>query len=133
MVNVFLARNRRSRSPARGRVRAVDELREKRAQLEMRLVVARVATAVAVVSEASTRAALLIVKQFVKDRATAAQAAAASATMERDSLAAGLAQAEAEVKELRATVVTMNAAADKATATTTTREAAAWDAAQTAA
>jgi hypothetical protein len=114
-------------------VRAVDELREKRAQLEMRLVVARVATAVAVVSEASTRAALEIVKQFVKDRATAAQAAAASATMERDSLAAGLAQAEAEVKELRATVVTMNAAADKATATTTTREAAAWDAAQTAA
>jgi hypothetical protein len=53
--------------------------------------------------------------------------------MERDSLAAGLAQAEAEVKELRATVVTMNAAADKATTTTTTGEAAAWDAAQTAA
>jgi hypothetical protein len=41
-----------------------------------------------------------------------------------------LAQAEAEIEELRAVVATANDAAKKATTATSTAEAAAWDAAQ---
>jgi hypothetical protein len=82
----------------RRRARTVDELRAERAQLEMQLVVARVATAGAVASEASSRAALEAARQFVEDRATAAPAASATAMTERESLETRLAQAEAKIE-----------------------------------
>jgi hypothetical protein len=62
-------------------VRAVSELRAERAQLEMQLVVARVAAAVAVASEVTTRMMLEVAKQSAEDRTTAVHSAAATATI----------------------------------------------------
>jgi chromosome segregation ATPase len=104
-----------------------------RAQLEMQLVVARVAAAAAVMSEAPSRGALDAARQFAEDRATATQAAAATATTERESLETRLAQAKAEIEELRAVVVTTNDVAEKATTATTAAVAATQNAAHTAA
>jgi hypothetical protein len=73
----------------------------------MQLVVARVATAATVASEASTRTALETAKQSAVDRATAVQGAAATATTEQDSLAMRLAQAEAGIEELWAIILPM--------------------------
>jgi hypothetical protein len=55
----------------------------------MQLVVARVAAAVAVASEASLRTVLEVAKQSTEDRTTTAQVAAATATTERDSFMQG--------------------------------------------
>jgi cytochrome c5 len=66
----------------RRRERAVNELRAERAQLEMQLVVARVAPTMAVASEATTRTTLKAAKRSAEDHATAAQSAAATATTE---------------------------------------------------
>jgi chromosome segregation ATPase len=98
----------------------------------MQLVVARVATAAAVTSEAPSRGALDAARQSMEDRATAAQAATATATTERESLETRLAQANVEIKELRAVVVTANDIAEKATTATTATEAVAQNAVQTA-
>jgi hypothetical protein len=68
----------------------------------MQLVVAQVAAAVAVASEASTRTTLEAAKQSAEDRATATQTTAAAAVTERDTLASRLDLAEAEVEKLRA-------------------------------
>jgi uncharacterized phage infection (PIP) family protein YhgE len=92
----------------------------------MQLVVARVAAAAAVASEVSSRTALEATKQSAEDRVTSTQAAATTTT-EWDSLAMRLAQAEAEIEELRATVATANNTTEKATTAT----AIAWDATQT--
>jgi hypothetical protein len=79
------------------RARKVRNLRVKRTQLEMQLVVAWVATAGAVASETSVRASLEAARQSAKDRAISAEAAAATVTTERDSLASRLTLAEAEI------------------------------------
>jgi uncharacterized phage infection (PIP) family protein YhgE len=100
----------------RRRARTVDELRAERAQLEMQLVVGRVATAGAVASEASSRVTLEASRQSAEDRTTVAQAAAATATTERESLEARLAQEEAKIEDLRSAMKTANDAAEKATA-----------------
>jgi hypothetical protein len=84
-----------------------------RAQLEMQLVVARVAAAAAVVSEASARTSLEVARQFAEDRATTAQTAATAAVTERDLLASRLALAEAEVEKLRAATVSTEEAAER--------------------
>jgi hypothetical protein len=62
----------------------VHKLRAERTQLEMQLVVARVAAAGAIVSEASVRASLEAVRQSAEDRAIFAEAAAAMAATEQD-------------------------------------------------
>jgi chromosome segregation ATPase len=69
-------------------------------------------------------------KQSAEDRATAAQAAPAAATTERDSHATRLAQAEAGIEKLRAAVTTANDAIEKATTATATTEGAAREVAQ---
>jgi hypothetical protein len=84
-----------------------------RAQLEMQLVVARVAAAAAVASEASERTSLEVARQFAEDRATTAQTAATAAATERDLLASRLALAEAEVEKLRAATVSTEEAAER--------------------
>jgi predicted nucleic acid-binding Zn-ribbon protein len=99
----------------------------------MQLVVARVAAAAAVTSEVSSRGALDAARQFAEDRATATQAAAATATTERESLETRLAQAKADIEELRAVMVTANDVTEKATTATTAVVAATQNAAQTAA
>jgi chromosome segregation ATPase len=71
-------------------------------------------------------------KQSAEDRTTAVQATVASTTMERDSLVTRLAQAAAEVTELRAAVATANDGTEKATAAAVTAKAAARDTAKTA-
>jgi chromosome segregation ATPase len=86
-----------------------------------------------VASEASMRTTLEATKQSAKDRTTAAQATAATATTERDSLATRLALAEVEIERLWTTAVTATDTTEKAIATATTAEAAARDATQTAA
>jgi hypothetical protein len=58
-----------------------------RAQLEMQLIVARVAATAVVAIEASMRMSLEAAQQSPEDCATAAQSAATSAATERDSLA----------------------------------------------
>jgi chromosome segregation ATPase len=85
-----------------------------------------------VANEASSRAALEATVKSVEDRATAAEATAASAVMERESLETRLAQAEAKIKELRAATMTANKAAERATVTVTAAEAAAQTAARAA-
>jgi hypothetical protein len=74
--------------------------------------VARVAAATVVVSEATTRTTLEAAKLSTEDRAMAAQSAATTATTEQDALATRLAQAEAEIEKLQAAVTSANEAAD---------------------
>jgi hypothetical protein len=59
-------------SLGRRRARAVRELRAEKTQLEMQLVIAWVAAATAVASEASARTSLEAARQSAEDRATAA-------------------------------------------------------------
>jgi hypothetical protein len=98
----------------------------------MQLVMARVAAAAAVASEASTRTTLEATKLFTEDRATATQTTAAAAVIERDSLASRLALAEAEAEKLRVAAASAEEAAKRARATAATTEAAARDATQAA-
>jgi hypothetical protein len=88
-------------SSGRRHVREAWELRAKRTQLEMQLVVARVAAAAAVAIGASARTSLEAACQSANDRAATTETAAAAATTERDSLASRLALAKAEVEKLR--------------------------------
>jgi chromosome segregation ATPase len=92
-----------------------------------------VAAAAAVESEATTRTTLETAKRSTKDRATTAQAAAATAMTERDTLATRLDQAEAEIERLRTASMTANEAAERATTSAAAAEATSQDAAQTAA
>jgi hypothetical protein len=98
----------------------------------MQLVVARVAAAAAVASEATTRTALEAAKQSVDDRAMTTQSAAATATMEQD-LVTRLALDEVEIEKLRAAATFANEATERTTTTTAAAEATARDAAQAAA
>jgi hypothetical protein len=98
----------------RRQAHASRELRAERAQLEMQLVVARVAAAAAVASEASAQMSLEAARQSAEDRATATQTTAAAAATERDSLASRLDLAEAEVEKLRATASSAEVAAERA-------------------
>jgi chromosome segregation ATPase len=111
------------------KVHTIGELRAEKTQMDMQLVVARLAATGVVANEASSRAALEATVKSVEDRATAAEATTASAVMERESLETRLAQAEAKIKELRASTMTANKAAERATVTVTAAEAAAQTAA----
>jgi chromosome segregation ATPase len=101
-----------------------------RAQMEMQLVVARVAAATVVASEAPSRTSLEAAQQSAEDRSTAAQTAAAVVATERDSLASRLALAEAEVEKLRAATASAEEAAERAKAAAAATETSARDAAQ---
>jgi chromosome segregation ATPase len=94
----------------------------------MQLVIARVAMAAAVASEASAQTSLEATRQSVADRATATQTATAAAATERDSLVSRLALAKAEVEKLRAAVASAEEATERAeiaaAATETARDAA---------
>jgi hypothetical protein len=70
----------------------VHELHAEQTQLEMQLVVARVAAAAPVASKASAWTSLEVARQSAEDRATTAETAAATAATEQDSLASRLAQ-----------------------------------------
>jgi hypothetical protein len=106
------------------------ELHTKRAQLEMQLVVAAAAM---VGSEASTRMTLKAAKQSAEDLTTAAQTAATTAVIKRDSLASRLTLAEAEVEKLCVAAVSAEEAAERTRTAAATIETAARDAAQVAA
>jgi hypothetical protein len=97
----------------------------------MQLVVARVAVAAAVASEASAWTSLVAARQLAEDRATTAETAVATAATERDSLASRLALTEVEVEKLRAAAVSTEEAAYRAKAVAAVT--AARDAAQAAA
>jgi hypothetical protein len=97
----------------------------------MQLVVARVAAAAAVASEASAWTSLVAARQLAEDRATTAETAVATAAIERDSLASRLALTEVEVEKLRAAAVSAEEAAYRAKAVVAAT--AARDAAQAAA
>jgi hypothetical protein len=97
----------------------------------MQLVVARVAVAAAVASEASAWTSLVAARQLAEDRATTAETAVATAAIERDSLASRLALTEVEVEKLRAAAVSAEEAAYRAKAVVAAT--AARDAAQAAA
>jgi hypothetical protein len=99
----------------------------------MQLVVARVAAATIVVSEASTWTSLETARQLAEDRATTAQTVVTAAATERDSLASRLALAEAEVEKLCTAAASTEEVAERARTTATTTETAARDAAQAAA
>jgi hypothetical protein len=110
----------------------VRELRVEQTQLEMQLVVARVAAAGAVASEASVRPSLEAARQLAEDRATTAETAAAADATVRDSLASRLALSEAEVEKLRAAAASTEEAAERAKTATAATETAARDTAQVA-
>jgi chromosome segregation ATPase len=99
----------------------------------MQLVVARVATADAVASEASARSSLEATRQLAEDRATTAETATAAAATERDLLASRLALVEAEVEKLREATTSAEEAVERAKTTATATEAAIRDVAQAAA
>jgi chromosome segregation ATPase len=96
-------------------------------------VVTRLAAAVAVASEVTTRPSLEAAKQSVEDRSTTTQAAAATTTTEWHALATRMAQVEEEIERLPADMATANDTAEKATTAATTAEATGRDAVQTAA
>jgi chromosome segregation ATPase len=102
--------------------RIIGEVRAERTQLEMQLVVARLATAGAVANEASSRATLEATVKSAEDRTTAAKVMATSAATERESLETRLAQAEVKIDELSAAAMTANEAAEKAIAITAAAE-----------
>jgi hypothetical protein len=99
----------------------------------MQLVVARVAAAAAVVSEASVRTSLETARPSVEDRAITAQTVTAAAATEQDSLVSRLALADVEVEKLCATTAFAEEAAERARTATTSTETTARDAAQAAA
>jgi hypothetical protein len=76
----------------------VRQLRAERTQLEMHLVVARVAAAGAVANETSARVSLEAARQSMEDRAISAETTTAAAVTERDSLASRLVLAESEIE-----------------------------------
>jgi chromosome segregation ATPase len=117
----------------RRRARAIRELRAERAQLEMQLVVARVAAAAAVASEASPRTSLEAARQSAEDRAITAQTADAAAAIERNSLVSRLPLAKAEAEKLRAAAASAEEAIERAKTATAATKTAARDAAQAAA
>jgi hypothetical protein len=98
----------------------------------MQLVVARVAAAGAVVSETSARASLEAARQSAEDQAVPAEAVAATAATEWDSLASKLALSEAEIERLRAATALAEEAAERAKTVAATAETTARDAAQAA-
>jgi chromosome segregation ATPase len=102
-------------------------------QLEMQLIVARVAVAAAMASEVSARTSLEAAHQSAEDRAAAAEAAAVTAVTKRDSLASRLMLVEAEVEKLRAAAVSAEEAAERAKTAASATKTAARDAAQAAA
>jgi hypothetical protein len=99
----------------------------------MQLVVAQVAAAAVVASEASTWTTLEVAKQSAVDRATATQTAAAAAVVERDSLASRLALAKDEVEKLHTAATSAEEAAERARTAAAATETAARDTAQAAA
>jgi hypothetical protein len=98
----------------------------------MQLIVAWVAAAAAVESEASARSSLESARQSAEDRASAARTATQVASTQRDSLAPRLALTEAEVKKLRATAASAEEAAERARTAAAATETAVRDAAQVA-
>jgi hypothetical protein len=98
----------------------------------MQFVVARVAVATAVVSEASARTSLEATRQSVQDHANAAETASIAAATERDSLASRLALPEAEIEKLRAAATPTEEAAEGDKTAAAATETAARDAAQAA-
>jgi chromosome segregation ATPase len=113
--------------------REVRQLRAERTQLEMQLVVARVAAAGAVASETSARASLGVAHRSAEYRAVSAETAAAAVAAERDSLASSLALAEAEIEKLRAVAASAEEAAERANTAAATAETTAREASQAAA
>jgi chromosome segregation ATPase len=111
----------------------VRELHAERTQLEMQLVVARVAVAGAVASEASVRSSLEVAHLPAEDRATTAETTAAAAATERDSLASRLALAKVKIKKLWAVAASAEEVAERAKTAAAATETAARDAAQAAA
>jgi chromosome segregation ATPase len=99
----------------------------------MQLVGARVVAAGAVASEASARASLEAAHLSAEDRATIVETTAATAAIERDSLASRLGLAEAKIEKLRAAAASAEEAAERAKTAAATTETAARDAAQAAA
>jgi chromosome segregation ATPase len=104
-----------------------------RAQLEMQLVVARVAMSAAVASEVSARTSLESARQSVEDRATTTRIAAATAATERDTSVSRLALAETEIEKLRAAAASAEEAVERARTAAAATETAARNAAQAAA
>jgi chromosome segregation ATPase len=96
----------------------------------MQLVVARVAAAGAMASEASVQASLEAVCQSAEDRAISTEAAAAMAATEQDSLVSRLVLAEAEIERLRAATASAEEAAERANTVAATAETTARDATQ---
>jgi hypothetical protein len=84
----------------------------------MQLVVARVAAAVVVASEASARTSLEAARQSTEDRATAVQTTVAAAATERDPLASRLSLTEAKIKKLRVAAVYAEEVAERTKTTT---------------
>jgi chromosome segregation ATPase len=109
------------------------ELHAERTQLEMQLVVARVAATAAVLSKPSARVSLEAAHKSVEDHATTSETAAATAATEQDSLASRLALAEVEVEKLCPAAASAEETTERAKTTTTATESPAWDAAQAAA
>jgi hypothetical protein len=120
-------------SSSRRHAREVRQLRAKRTQLEMQLVVARVAAVGAVASETSARASLDAARQSMEDRAISAETTAAAAATERDSLASSLALEEAEIEKLRAAASFAEEVAERAKTATAMTETTAREASQAAA
>jgi seryl-tRNA synthetase len=89
-----------------------------------------VATAAAVVSEASVRTSFEATRQSAKDRATTGQTAAAAAATELESLVSRLALVEAEAEKLRAATTSAEEAVERAKIVAAATETTARDAAQ---
>jgi membrane protein involved in colicin uptake len=101
-----------------------------RTQLEMQLVVDRVAAAATVASEATPRTSLEAACQSAEVRTTTTETTAAASAAERDSQASRLALAEAEVEKLRAAAASAEEAAERAKTAAGATKTAARDAAQ---
>jgi chromosome segregation ATPase len=99
----------------------------------MQLVVAQVAAAGAVASEASARVSLEAARQSAEDRAISAETASAAAITERDSLVSRLVLAEAEIKKVRVAAASAEEVAERAKTAAAAVESAAREASQTAA
>jgi chromosome segregation ATPase len=96
----------------------------------MQLVMAWVAAAAVVASEASARMPLEAARQSVEDHATTTETVAAMAATEWDSLASRLALAEAEVEKLRAAAASAEEATERAKTVAAATEIATRDAAR---
>jgi hypothetical protein len=82
------------------RARKVRKLHAERTQLEMQLVVARVAATGPMASETSARASLEAARQSAEDRAISVETITAAAATELDSLASRLALTKTEIEKL---------------------------------